>query len=481
MAHLNRGRLEEKNYVELIKQIIFTTFYCDFDTRLVYELDKLIGRFYLYLEKYVLRLLAGEKPGVLGLSVYSGTLPASLFAFRLAKEMYPTVTTVMGGGIFCAELAMETPNFDFFVNNTPYIDKIIVGEGELLFLKLLRGELPEQQRVFTRHDIAGETLDINCAQLLDFSDFDLQFYTSMANYTSRSCPFQCTFCVETVYWGKYRKKSAKKIFQELAQLYRTYGHQLFLMCDCLLNPVAHGLADEFSKSDLSIYWGGYLRADPRVCDMENTLHWRRGGFYRARLGVESGSQSILDAMGKKITIPQVKSAVYSLACAGIKTTTYWVVGYPGETEADFRQTLALIEELKNDIYEADCNPFWYFGGGQVNSSAWNKQYKNLPLFPEEARDMLMLQTWVPDCEPSREERYDRVNRFVQHCSRLGVPNPYSLDEVYKADERWKKIHKNAVPPLVAFQDKNHHIDECKKIKTFFFAKNNPLKDENWDF
>jgi radical SAM superfamily enzyme YgiQ (UPF0313 family) len=481
MAHMNRQNHDKETYTALVKKVIYTTFYCNFDIQLVCELDQVITEFYASLEKYVLHWLEREKPAVLGLSVYSGTLPASLFAFKLAKEKYPSIQTVMGGGIFAGELSIETPNFQPFVKNTPYIDKIIVGEGERLFLKLLRGELSQSQKVFTLEDIDKQMVDISSTALLDFSDFDLQYYTQMANYTSRSCPFQCNFCVETVYWGKYRKKSGRQIFEELSNLYETYGHQLFLMCDCLLNPVVQDLADEFINSRLSLYWGGYLRVDPRVCDIENTLHWRRGGFYRARLGVESGSQSILNAMGKKIDVEQIKLAIYSLASAGIKTTTYWVIGYPGETENDFRKTLDLIEKLKNDIYEADCNPFWYFGGGQVNSNQWNKKNKSIPLFPGKALDMLTLQTWALDSEPSREERYERVNRFIEHCQRLEIPNPYSLDEIYKADERWKSIHKNAVPPLVKFQDRSDYINECEEVKHLVFAENKLLPDENWVF
>ena len=72
----------------------------------------------------------------------------------------------------------------------------------------------------------------------------------------------------------------------------------------------------------------------------------------------------------KITTEQIKSAVASLAKAGIKTTTYWIAGYPGETEEDFQQTLDLIEEMKNDIYEAEANPFWYYLNALVKSDEW---------------------------------------------------------------------------------------------------------------
>lgn len=484
LAHLNYKN--KKGYIQLVKSFIFNTFFSTVDDRLVHKLVRIIDDFFIQFRKYFLHILESERPSILGLSVYSDTLPVSLFAFKLAKEKNPDILTVMGGGIFSSELSLNSENFEFFLKKTPYIDKIIAGEGELLFLKLLRGELPQSQRVFTLKDIENKTVPISSPVLPDFSNLDLQHYMQMANYTSRSCPFQCNFCVEKVYWGHYRKKEPKRIVEELALLYKTYGYQLFLMCDSLLNPVITGMSQEFLESDIPLYWGGYLRADKQVCDTENTFLWRRGGFYRARLGIESGSQRMLDLMKKKISIQDVKDAVSSLALAGIKTTVMFVIGYPGETEADFQESLELVEELRDDIYEADCNPFWYFKGGQVNSPRWKDEDKSIPLYPEDARDIIILQAWQLDCPPSRQEKYSRVNRFLEHCHKLGIPNPYSLDQIYHADERWRKLHKNAVPPIITFQSRKNaqesdYIDECRHIKNLVAVKNTQQLDKHWEF
>jgi len=190
-------------------------------------------------------------------------------------------------------------------------------------------------------------------------------------------------------------------------------------------------------------------------------------------------------MGKKVTVAQTVDSVSCLAFAGIKTTTYWIIGYPGETEADFQMTLDLIEKLRDDIYEADCNPFAFFLKGQVNSKEWVKRNKCVPLYPEEAKDMLLIQTWMMDCYPPAEEIHRRLNRFVQHCQKLNIPNPYTLRDIYKADERWKQLHKNAVPPLVKFMGFKEHniefIDENKNVKEIFLARNLPQPDGDWGF
>jgi radical SAM superfamily enzyme YgiQ (UPF0313 family) len=440
------------------------------------------AEFYRRLETCFLEFIARENPTVLGLSVYSGTLPASLFIFKRVKEIHPHIRTVMGGGIFADQLQIDSPNFAAFLENAPYVDQVVVGEGELVFLELLRGKLPGSRRVFTRADVGGQTLDLGSVEIPDFSDFDLDSYPNLASYVSRSCPFQCTFCSETVQWGKYRKKSAAQVAAEFETLHRRHGAQLFLLGDSLLNPIAAELAEQLTRSPFTVYWDGYLRADKPVCNRDNTLLWRRGGFYRARLGLESGSPRVLEAMGKRITPAQIRDALSALAYAGIKTTTYWVIGHPGESEADFQQTLDLVGELRSDIYEAECNPFHYHLTGQVESRQWAKNYKPVPLYPRDALDMLVVQTWRMDCQPSREETYRRVSRFVRHCKKLGIPNPYSMQEIHQADKRWKKLHKNAVPALVDFKKDAGYIDEAKQVSELAHVKNTYRdREEDWDF
>jgi radical SAM superfamily enzyme YgiQ (UPF0313 family) len=479
MAHLHYD--DETGYNRLIKIIIYQTYFTDISEPHVKELDEILCEFYSRLEHYLIALIQEEGPTVLGLSVFEDTLPASLFSFKITKEKYPHIRTVIGGGVFTSRMAVGSPNWQLFLEKTPYIDKILVGEGEILFRKYLAGELPPSQKVATLEEINGETLDLSTVGVPDFSGLNMEYYLYQGTYTSRGCPFQCSFCSETVFWRNYRKKDAKQIVREMMHLYRQYDSQLFLMGDSLLNPIVNDLAGELLDTDTAIYWDGYIRADRHVCDLENTRMWRRAGFYRARLGIESGSQHVLDLMDKKIRVQQVKDALASLAHAGIKTTTYWVIGHPGETEEDFRMTLDFIEELKDCIYEVDCNPFEYYLAGQAHSPRWVGEHKHLSVYPGSAKDMLIIQTYTLDCQPSREETYKRVSRFIQHCKQLGIPNPYSLYDIFKADERWKAIHKNAVPAAAEFKGSRTYIDECKHVQDILFAKKSDMEDTTFSF
>lgn len=464
----------EKEYKELVKAIVYNTYYTHLNENQVCRLNEVLTLFYSRLESYILQWLSREKPVVLGISVLRDSIGPSMFAFRLTKEKYPFIRTVMGGSVFSDHLRTGTPNFDSFLEKTPYIDKIIIGEGQNLFLRLLKGQLPESQRVFTLKDIDGETLGFSSLNLPDMTDFSIpQDYPYLSGQASVSCPYQCSFCNVVPFYGKYREKDPKLVVEEMTALYKTYGMQLFFMNDALLNMAASAISQTFLESGISLYWDGYLRVDKAICDPANTLLWRRGGFYRARLGVESGSQHMLDLMHKKITPDQTREALFNLANAGVKTTTYWVIGHPGETEEDFRQTLDLVEEVKDYIFEAECNPFIYGFSGQSDSERW--QGKRKPLYTENVKNMLVMQTGIVAAEPSREVTYQRVSRFAQHCDRLGIPNPYSLHEIYQADKHWQKLHKNGVPSLADFKRKGVYIDECRSVKELLVM---PSKLEN---
>jgi radical SAM superfamily enzyme YgiQ (UPF0313 family) len=482
MVHWNYT--DEREYIELVKILIYKSYYVNVDECHVIELNQIMDDFYIMLKTSWLELLAEEKPDVVGVTAYKCTIAASMFVLRLTKERYPHIKTLMGGGTFNETHAPDSPNFQILLAATEgYLDKIILGQGELLFLKYLRGELPDSQRVYTKADNSGKILQFNEMDLPDFSDLDMDKYPYLAATASASCKYSCSFCVAQKVAGKYRVKNPVQVVEEMTKMYRRYGHQLFFMTDSLFNPVVTDLANEFIKSGVSLYYDTYFRVDEPSADIRNTLLWRRGGLYRVRLGTESGSQRILDAMDKRITVDQIKATVSALAYAGIKTTTYWVIGHPGETEEDFQQTLDLVEEIKDDIFQAECNYFLLHYSRQASGDNWKNCIELL--YPGNASGMVVFQYYTPGpgMEPSREEAFRRIHRFEAHCRKLGIPNPYSYHQHELADERWRKLHKNAVPPLLDFTRNKgkKYIDESQYVQEAVFANNIRQDEGDFDF
>ena len=471
---------DEMEYVELVKLLVYHTYYVNINNEQARELNEIMDYFYKKLEEYYIDLIEKEKPDVLGFSIFKGNIPASVFAARLAKKRYPHIKVAMGGGAFADSHAMGSPNFDALVKETEdCVDIIMVtGQGEQLFLKFLQGELSDK-KVVSLADAGLEPIPFDKLDIADLSDFDSLHYPYITATGSASCPNECSFCNVSKYFGKFRKKETKQLVSEMTRLYEKYGNQLFFMSDSLLNPIVTDLAKGLLDAGITLYYDCYFRVDEASADLGNTILWRQGGLYRTRLGIESGSQKILDLMHKGITVEQSKATLYGLASAGVKTTAYMVIGHPDETEEDFQMTLDLMEEMKDYIWQAEPNPFYYHYAGQFDSFQWAD--KRMLLYPESARDMLVFDTWTLNCEPLREERYKRLYRFAEHCDKLGIPNPYSATELHEADERWNKLHKNAVPSIWEFKNWGKYIDEARRVVKPAAAKNVLDSDGDFDF
>lgn len=477
MAHLHQT--DPARYRELVRILIAKTFYHQVDGAVLEELIGLAEAFFARLGDYLDDLLERERPTVLGLSVYRDTLAASLFAARLAKRHDPAIKVVMGGAVFATILPPGSPNLAHFLERAgDCVDHFIIGPGEELFLRWLRGQTPAGQRVSTSADLGGRFLRPG-VDLLDLGDFDLAYYHHQAIAASYSCPNRCGFCNVSTYFGPYERKDPQKTVADMITLQQRNGGQVFYMLDSLLNGVIDELAESFLASDAALYWDGYLRVDPAACDADRVLRWRQGGFYRARMGIESGAQHVLDLMGKTITVEQSRRVIANLARAGVKTTAYVVIGHPGETEADFQATLDFVTEAQDDIWEAECNPFTYFHTGQPHADQWSDI--NMLLYPAWAREMLLAQTWILDCDPPREVMFERINRFVALCESLGIATPWSLLDVDRADRRWARLQPNAVPPLMDFIRGDRYIDECKRVRPLIAASAASLDDSGFDF
>jgi radical SAM superfamily enzyme YgiQ (UPF0313 family) len=398
-------------------------------------LNTLVEQFFNRLNKLIDEANV-SRYALVGASSYTTSLASSLFILNKVKHAHPHVTTVMGGGVFADDLALESDNLETLVNEYPEIDHIILGEGELLFLKLLEGEL-SHLRVISIANLKGVTLNMRDVPLPDFSDLNFDNYYHLTIEGARSCPFQCSFCSETIQWGDYRKKPIDIFVQQVIDLAERYRNNSFFMGDSLMNPYIMQFSSELLKTDKKIIYDGYLRADKPVANRKWTKQWARSGCFRVRLGIESASTRILKAMDKMTTPKTISEALKSLAAAGIRTTTYWITGFPGETEEDFQETLDFIREHHRYIYELEAHAYYYYPYGQVGS----RLHQCRSLYSDEVNRFTKFKVWdIEGVTPPREERFDRQRRISDLASELGLPNIYTMSERYAAEDRWRSLY-----------------------------------------
>ncbi len=481
MAHMHQN--DTREYNDLVKILVNKTYFVKPNDGQVEAMNSVVADFYEWEIQYLERFFAEEIPDVLGITATKDTIPATMFAFRYVREKYPQVKNIMGGPVFSEQLAQGCPDLEYVERVTkPYIDKFIIGNGEFLFLRCLERSLPEDQRIYSSKDeaaVGGKTFDYLSIDVPDYSDFTLSSYPYMGAEGSTGCHFDCSFCNVPVFFGKFKLKDISQTAEHMIELYRRHGTQLFYMADHMINTFVDDLAAEFVKRDASIYYSAYMRVDNHGCNKETALFWRRGGLYRARLGVDSGSEHVLQLMDKQNTPDRSKAMLSSLAYAGIQTTTYWLIGHPGETEEDFQATLDLLEECKNDIWEAECEYLNYYYTGQSHSDKWGS--KRELVYPASAKKMLIIDKWGVGGVPSREEIFSRVRRFVRRCRELGIPNPYTMSEIKAADERWQRLHQNSVPPIMEFINRPSNIQENKHFSSHVRAKSKRRDDGDFAF
>jgi len=373
---------------------------------------------------------------MVGTSAYTTSLAASLFFLSAVKRIKPSVKTVMGGGVFADDLATGSDNLETLIREYPCVDHIVLGEGELLLSKILDGELASR-RVVSIADVGGKTLDMKEAPMPDFSDLQNDLYHHLSIEGARSCPFQCSFCSETVQWGDYRKKPVELFADQVIELARRHHQNSFFMGDSLMNPYINSFAAELLRRGANILYDGYLRADKPVTNRKFVKTWADSGLFRARLGIESAAARVLDSMDKKTSPKTISDALKTLSGMGIRTTTYWIVGFPGESEEDFQETCEFIREHHRHIYELEAHPYYYYPYGQIGS----RLYQSASLYPKEVTDIIKFQVWeIVNADPAREERYDRLRRISALAADLGLPNIYTMAERYEAEDRWLRLH-----------------------------------------
>jgi anaerobic magnesium-protoporphyrin IX monomethyl ester cyclase len=199
-----------------------------------------------------------------------------------------------------------------------------------------------------------DTLPIAAWDLIDmarYRAFWLQRhgYFSLNVVTTRGCPYLCNWCAKPVYGNTYHMRSPERVVEEIRLLRQEYAPDHLWFCDDIFGLKKRWLmpfAEQISAQGLVTPFLCQTRAD--LMTEENVAALRRAGCAEAWMGVESGSQAVLDAMDKGITIDQVRGAVTRLRAAGIRIGFFLQFGYPGEDWSQIEMTRRLVRELAPD-------------------------------------------------------------------------------------------------------------------------------------
>ncbi len=167
--------------------------------------------------------------------------------------------------------------------------------------------------------------------------------------TSRGCPFHCAFCSQVYSGGRWRSRSPKNIVDEIEMHLREFSSREIIFFDetfGVRRNDALAVCRMLGERNLRVRWNARTRLD--VLDPELLDSMREAGCYALHLGIESGSNRILELMNKNITIPEIERSVALARKAGFILHGYFMLAYPGETAEEIQATLDLACRLPLD-------------------------------------------------------------------------------------------------------------------------------------
>ena len=300
------------------------------------------------------------QPDYLLANIATPTLENDINCFKIAKKILPKVINIAKGAVFL------TYNSEIMLKNKE-INYIISGEAEETLKELLEGEKKPK-------DILGlwykegfvakfsgvrpfienlDTLPFPARHLIDNSVYRRPDNNKVQAVikVSRGCPHHCFFCLATPTSGrKVRMRSPENIIAEIRECINKYNIRNFIFWSDIFNQDREwtvNLCEKIIKSGLKFTWSANTRADTADLKMAKLMH--KAGCRLVSLGVESGSQFILDKIGKNITLDEIRDTVDAFKKAKIKIYNYFVLGLPWDDEDTMSETIDFAIELDSDF------------------------------------------------------------------------------------------------------------------------------------
>jgi radical SAM superfamily enzyme YgiQ (UPF0313 family) len=272
------------------------------------------------------------------------------------------------GAIVIAHGSDASDNSRLFLKSG--FDYVLCGEAEETLVRLCSGLLagapiPEMEGLVSRRNLLKTVpsrsrnpgwaqLPAPSRDLIDLEPYREAWtaahgYFSVNMVTSRGCPFHCNWCAKPISGNKFQLRHPSAVAEEMRALKSKAGAQHIWFGDdvfALSGKWVHEFAHEVVKRGAVLPFKIQSRADLMS---ENTVEaLKMAGCAEVWMGVESGSQAVLDAMDKGLDLKAVVAARARLGEAGIRACYFLQFGYPGEQWPQLQQTIELVRDTRPD-------------------------------------------------------------------------------------------------------------------------------------
>ncbi len=315
------------------------------------------------------------------------------------------------------------------------VDACIVGEGEKSLTEVLRAwqngddvtAIPGVLTSGSRDSFEKTTL-INRRELAGFPDFDREYIQRIPKprtqviVPSRGCPQRCDFCSDHLTWGTHRLREAEDVVEEIRHSVENHGVTSFFFADSATNikiEFLETLCDLIIAED----WGLEIvtsmmvsnKMTPALCDK-----MRQAGFRALYTGVETGSPSVLKAMGKHGTVEEAARNLRLFHEAGMANKIFLLVGHPSEGVREFEQTVEFVRANHQCIDVIDMVYPCYI---IRNTALWKRMVERGAQMPD---GWGKWSAWA-EGENDIAERLRRQRRLIDVAAELSIPIGLYMD------------------------------------------------------
>lgn len=280
--------------------------------------------FFPWFSKRLTELITIHHPQTIGFSIsFLSQALCSMAMIGFLRDTYPELRIIIGGGLVTT----------WFNNRSlpdpmkKYIDHVVTGRGEPQLGDLLNikepifGALPDFSQLAGNPYLAP--------------GFILPYTTTFGCYWQR-----CSFCPETSEKNCYEQLPSDQVAADLKNLANQYQPALIHLLD---NAIPPATLRTISATPPGAPWYGFTRFERVLENLAFCHQLRQSGCRMLKLGLESGSQKVLNAMQKGINLEAASRILNNLKQAGIATYVYLLFGTPHETQQDAMETMHFVE------------------------------------------------------------------------------------------------------------------------------------------
>jgi len=318
-----------------------------------------------------------RQPDVVAIQVLTFTFIDAILVAKITRRVLPQALIVVGG-----------PHVALYPEETiglTEVDAAILGEGEYIFASMLQALMAGKSisgvpGVLTKENPASQCFDFLedlDSLLMPARDLiKMPLYTSplavknpvATMMSSRGCPARCTFCDRPQMGKRFRKRSARKVVEEMQICVEEFNAGEILFYDdtfTIDKKRVYEICDLIKEIGLDVSWDIRARIDTVTPEMISRL--KEAGCSRIHYGVESGSEKIQKRLRKFLKMDKVREIFAHTKKEGIETLGYFMIGNPDETLDDYLETLDLLTTLPMDY--AHIGIFTPYPGTEAYSEA----------------------------------------------------------------------------------------------------------------